>query len=87
MAADFVWGVVDMIPETNFPDIRACCLINSNEGPIFSIPRERDMVRLYIQILDNALGPSTGRVDRNKISPERLIDVYFNFSQVRYVLF
>jgi phenol 2-monooxygenase (NADPH) len=85
MATDSIWGVVDMIPETNFPDIRACCLINSDDGQRFSIPREKDMVRLYIQLLDNALGSSTGRVDRNKISPEKLIDVCFDFSQVRYL--
>jgi len=73
---DFIWGVVDMIPETNFPDIRARCAIHSNNGSCMIIPREGDMVRLYIQLSDvDALDPSTGRVDRNKMGPEKLIDV------------
>jgi len=73
---DFVWGVVDMIPETNFPDIRARCAIHSSNGSCMIIPREGDMVRLYIQLSDNvALDSSTGRVDRNKMGPEKLIDV------------
>ena len=43
------------------------------------IPREGDMVRLYIQLSDNvALDSSTGRVDRNKMGPEKLIDVGFH---------
>jgi phenol 2-monooxygenase len=79
MGLDFIWGVVDMIPETNFPDIRARCAIHSNNGSCMIIPREGDMVRLYIQLSDvDALDPSTGRVDRNKMGPEKLIDVCFD---------
>jgi phenol 2-monooxygenase len=73
---DFIWGVVDIIPETNFPDIRARCAIHSNNGSCMIIPREGDMVRLYIQLSGNdALDSTTGRVDRSKIGPEKLIDV------------
>jgi phenol 2-monooxygenase len=40
------------------------------------IPRERDLIRLYIQLSDkDVLDPSTGRVDRNKTSPEMLLEV------------
>ena len=77
---DFIWGVVDMIPVTNFPDIRARCAIHSNNGSCMIIPREGDMVRLYIQLEgDDALDTATGRVDRSKVGPEKLIEVGFCF--------
>ncbi|WLF81100.1 hypothetical protein PVL30_004896 [Lodderomyces elongisporus] len=48
---DFVWGVLDMVPITDFPDIRSRCAIHSkNSGSVMVIPRENDMVRLYIQL-------------------------------------
>ncbi|ODQ78134.1 hypothetical protein BABINDRAFT_66265 [Babjeviella inositovora NRRL Y-12698] len=48
---DFVWGVLDMVPLTDFPDIRNRCAIHSKDaGSIMVIPRERDLVRLYIQL-------------------------------------
>lgn len=76
---DFVWGVVDMVPETNFPDIRNRCAIHSNNGSCMIIPREGDMIRLYIQLCDkDALDPTTGRVDRSKMGPEKLIEVSFS---------
>ncbi|ODQ78129.1 hypothetical protein BABINDRAFT_93310 [Babjeviella inositovora NRRL Y-12698] len=48
---DLVWGVLDMVPLTNFPDIRNRSAIHSKDaGSIMIIPRERDLVRLYIQL-------------------------------------
>ncbi|RYP68005.1 hypothetical protein DL771_006928 [Monosporascus sp. 5C6A] len=43
-----VWGVMDGVVETDFPDIK--CTIHSEHGSIMVIPRENNMVRLYIQI-------------------------------------
>lgn len=65
-----------MVPETNFPDIRNRCAIHSNNGSCMIIPREGDMIRLYVQLADkDALDPTTGRVDKNKMGPEKLIEV------------
>jgi phenol 2-monooxygenase len=73
---DFVWGVVDMIPETNFPDIRNRCAIHSNSGSCMIIPREGDKVRLYIQLEDkDAVDSASGRVDKNKMGPHKLLEV------------
>ncbi|CAK9441528.1 uncharacterized protein LODBEIA_P53960 [Lodderomyces beijingensis] len=48
---DFVWGVVDIVPITDFPDVRSRCAIHSKDsGSVMIIPRENDMVRLYIQL-------------------------------------
>lgn len=66
-----VWGVMDGVVDTDFPDIKVCisgaglfmnananllcllqmkCTIHSEHGSIMVIPRENQMVRLYIQI-------------------------------------
>lgn len=45
-----VWGVMDGVVKTDFPDIKMKCTIHSQHGSIMIIPREDNMVRLYIQI-------------------------------------
>ncbi|KAJ9130737.1 Phenol 2-monooxygenase (FAD binding domain-containing protein) [Coniochaeta hoffmannii] len=45
-----VWGVMDGVVNTDFPDIKMKCTIHSVHGSIMVIPRENNMVRLYIQI-------------------------------------
>lgn len=73
---DYVWGVVDMIPDTDFPDIRNRCAIHSNNGSCMIIPREGDKVRLYIQ-LDGKEGfdSGNGRIDKTKMEPHKLLEV------------
>ncbi|KAK1142736.1 hypothetical protein N8T08_007368 [Aspergillus melleus] len=46
----YVWGVMDGVVRTNFPDIETKCTIHSDAGSIMVIPREDNMVRLYVQI-------------------------------------
>ncbi|KAL4251566.1 PheA/TfdB FAD monooxygenase family protein [Abortiporus biennis] len=74
---EYIWGVVDMIPKTNFPDIRNRCAIHSNNGSCMIIPREGDKVRLYVQLShkDVHVDPKTGRVDRTKCGPEQVMEV------------
>ncbi|KAK0712310.1 FAD binding domain-containing protein [Apiosordaria backusii] len=69
-ATDFIWGVMDIIPITDFPDIRMRCAIHSaNDGSLMVIPRENRLVRLYIQ-LKEVTPDASGRADRSKITPE-----------------
>ena len=76
---DYIWGVVDLVPETDFPDIRNRCAIHSNNGSCMIIPREGDTVRFYIQLSekDVTVDRATGRVDKEKtkIGPEELLEV------------
>ncbi|BDD55406.1 hypothetical protein MPDQ_005874 [Monascus purpureus] len=46
----YVWGVMDGVVRTDFPDIKTKCTIHSDNGSIMVIPREDNMVRLYVQI-------------------------------------
>ncbi|KIK04558.1 hypothetical protein K443DRAFT_92950 [Laccaria amethystina LaAM-08-1] len=71
----YIWGVVDMTPDTDFPDIRNRCAIHSNNGSCMIIPREDDKVRLYVQLGDrDAVDEESGRVDKSKIGPHELLD-------------
>jgi phenol 2-monooxygenase len=73
---DYIWGVVDLVPETDFPDMRNKTVIHSENGSCMIIPREGDEVRLYIQLSDKgALDSGTGRVDRTKVTPHKLFEV------------
>ncbi|KAK6086223.1 phenol hydroxylase [Seiridium cupressi] len=50
-STDFIWGVLDIVPITDFPDIRMRCAIHSaDSGSLMIIPREAGLVRLYIQL-------------------------------------
>ncbi|GFF30036.1 phenol 2-monooxygenase [Aspergillus udagawae] len=72
-STDYIWGVLDIIPVTDFPDIRMRCAIHSaHNGSIMVIPRENKLVRLYIQ-LQSAVGASGGKVDRSWITPEVIL--------------
>lgn len=39
-----VWDVMDLIPITNFPDIRKNCIIKSDHGNLLLVPRENKLV-------------------------------------------
>lgn len=78
---DFVWGVLDIVPVTDFPNIRKRCSIHSkNDGSIMVIPREGGLVRLYIQLREvdhegDETSTVTGkkRVDRSKLTAEHIL--------------
>jgi len=70
---DYIWGVIDVIPETDFPDVRGRCAIHSaNSGSIMVIPREDDLVRFYIQLPETAAAGQ--RVDKTKFTSERIVE-------------
>lgn len=55
--SDYIWGVVDFVAETDFPDIRRRCAIHSDNGSVMVIPREKIatgeyLTRLYVHVQD-----------------------------------
>ena len=69
---EFIWGVLDIVPITNFPDIRMRCTIHSAEsGSAMVIPRENKLVRLYIQL--NEVNSAGQQIDRSKITPKVIL--------------
>jgi phenol 2-monooxygenase len=63
----------DIIPITDFPDIRMRCAVHSaSSGSLMVIPRENKLVRLYIQLTE--IKPdASGRADRSQITPDTII--------------
>lgn len=45
-----VVGVVDIVPKSNFPDIRRVCYLRAATGTILLVPRSNKEVRLYIPV-------------------------------------
>jgi len=71
-AANQAWGVMDVLMETDFPDIRLKSVIHSaSEGSVLIIPREGGyLVRLYIEL--DKLNPDE-RVSHKNITQDQLI--------------
>ncbi|KAL4922395.1 FAD binding domain-containing protein [Aspergillus aurantiobrunneus] len=44
------WGVLDIIPLTDFPDVRKRFIVKSQHGTLMMIPRERKLVRVYVEL-------------------------------------
>ena len=72
-AARQLWGVMDVLLETDFPDIRLKAAIQSaDQGSLLLIPREGGyMVRMYIE-LDELTGDE--RASDRQVNPEMLIE-------------
>lgn len=76
-STDYIWGVLDIVPITDFPDIRMRCAIHSRDaGSIMVIPRENKLVRLYIQLTTTDKTGASGagaKADRSKINPDVIL--------------
>ncbi|KAL1709258.1 FAD binding domain-containing protein [Schizophyllum commune] len=74
---NYTWGVIDCVPDTDFPDIRNWCGIHSASGSCMIIPREGEKVRLYIQLDERQAEEftSAGRVDKSKTTVDRILEV------------
>ncbi|EAW12083.1 putative FAD monooxygenase [Aspergillus clavatus NRRL 1] len=67
------WGVLDVIPITDFPDIRQSCAIQSpGHGSIMTAPREDRLVRLYIQVKGDD-DPDQKAQENSEDTPKALI--------------
>ncbi|KAF2859052.1 hypothetical protein K470DRAFT_250053 [Piedraia hortae CBS 480.64] len=75
-STDYIWGVVDIVPITDFPDIRNRCAIHSAEsGSVMVIPREGRLVRLYIQLTTTSKTSDRAgeKADRSGITPDTIM--------------
>lgn len=71
-AAHQAWGVMDILANSDFPDLRRKCLIQSaREGNILIIPREGGyLFRMYVEL--DKLNPEE-RVSHRKLTAEHII--------------
>jgi phenol 2-monooxygenase (NADPH) len=91
---DHIWGVVDFVADTNFPDVRKRCAIHSDVGSVMIIPRERIssgqyLTRLYVQIKDEVpaeeLDPSDPMWRKKSRSRRAAITLDFIMKQAQRV--
>lgn len=84
-ASDIVWGVMDVVVKTDFPDIMSKCLIHSKSaGSIMVIPREAGLCRLYVQLQADTVGADGathyGRDATQEICIERAKKIFEPFT-------
>ncbi|KAI0804706.1 FAD binding domain-containing protein [Irpex lacteus] len=74
---DRCWGVIDFVPDTNYPDIRCTSQVHSSTGFCLIVPREDDMVRLYIPLdeTERYVDPVTKRVNIAAVNPDDLLEI------------
>ncbi|KAI5381154.1 hypothetical protein J4E82_000354 [Alternaria postmessia] len=77
-SAHSVWGAIDIVPMTNFPDIHHPSFIKTELGILMIIPRERNMTRLYVP-LDTA--SSNERLDRSSVTLDQIFQKAKKFFQ------
>ncbi|KAI1624577.1 phenol 2-monooxygenase [Exophiala viscosa] len=66
------FGVMDIVPRTNFPDVRISCVIHSaRHGSIMTLPREGRLIRCYVQLAET--GGEEDRFDDKKVSFEDIL--------------
>lgn len=79
-----MWGVVDLVVDTDFPDIRRFSSVHSAGGSILVIPREQIpatgeyLNRLYIQIPGKValeMSEKEARAKRSEITLETLLEI------------
>ncbi|KAJ0413754.1 FAD binding domain-containing protein [Aspergillus carlsbadensis] len=74
-STDSMWAVIDIVPITDFPDIRQSCAIHSDKyGSIMTAPRENRLVRFYLQLTgDSDLGKTA--IEQTEESPDAIIQL------------
>ncbi|KAI0642305.1 FAD binding domain-containing protein [Trametes meyenii] len=73
---DFIWGVIDINPDTDYPDVRNLAVVHSQAGSSLVIPREGDLVRLYVQLSGaDVIDPETGRLDKARANPQKVLEM------------
>ncbi|GAB7331430.1 hypothetical protein MBLNU13_g02848t1 [Cladosporium sp. NU13] len=65
------FGVVDIVPLTDLPDICQSCAIHSNDGSIMTVPREERLVRVYVQLAETE---SEEGFDGDAFKPEKMVE-------------
>ncbi|KAK4184066.1 putative phenol 2-monooxygenase [Podospora australis] len=66
---DSVFGVVDFVPKSNFPDLRRVCYLRAATGTILLVPRSNKEVRMYIPVESGTVLP-----DPKDLTFDRVMD-------------
>lgn len=74
--SEAVWGVMDIYPRTEFPDVRKKTLIRAAAGNLLIIPREGDvMCRFYIELPGGTL-PKSVRLEDLQTAAKKIFSQF-----------
>lgn len=81
-SSDAVWGVMDIYPRTNFPDIRKKATLQSRSGNLLIIPREGgSMVRFYIELPKGTVAKDVQLSDLHSVASRILHPYEIEFAE------
>ncbi|KFY62198.1 hypothetical protein V496_04707 [Pseudogymnoascus sp. VKM F-4515 (FW-2607)] len=81
-SSDAVWGVMDIYPRTNFPDIRKKATLQSRSGNLLIIPREGgSMVRFYIELPKGTVAKEVQLSDLHSVASRILHPYEIEFAE------
>lgn len=68
--------MIDVIPKTDFPDIRKNCIIRSvKSGSLMLIPRQDKLVRFYVQLQTQSLAKEgEPRFDKSRYTQAHILE-------------
>jgi phenol 2-monooxygenase len=79
-----VWGVMDVYPRTNFPDIRKKCVLQTTAGSLLIIPREGgSLVRFYTELPSGTVAKDV-TVEHLHYAARRIFHPYNSTSQKHF---
>jgi phenol 2-monooxygenase len=81
-STDSVWGVMDVFPRTDFPDIRKKAALQSGSGNLLLIPREGDsMVRFYIELPHGTVAKNVQLSDLHAVAKQIFHPYQMDFAE------
>src|ERR1700761_3749957 len=83
--SDALWGVMDIFPRTNFPDIRKKTSIRSASGNLLIIPREGgSMARFYIELPHGTIAKNVTLEDLQKTAMKIFYPFEMDFAHTHW---
>ncbi|KAI9706864.1 MAG: hypothetical protein M1820_004643 [Bogoriella megaspora] len=74
--SDSVWGVMDIYPRTNFPDIRRKTIIHSSSGTLIIIPREGGSLNRFYLDLPPGTDPKSVKLEDLHATAQNIFTQY-----------
>ncbi|KAJ5559195.1 hypothetical protein N7461_003167 [Penicillium sp. DV-2018c] len=77
-STDAIWGVMDMVPRTDFPDIRKKSTVRSAFGNLLIIPREGEndnLTRFYVELAPGTR-PNEVTLERLQAQAQKILHPY-----------
>ena len=81
--SDSVWGVMDVIPRTDFPDTRKLTVIQSRTGSVLNIPREGGfMNRFYMELPEGTVAKEVKLADLQETTRRIFHPFQIDFAEI-----